>query len=343
MEKVIAVLGGGAFGTAVAIVFSGKNIVRLWVRNKEMACKMLRSRENEKYLSGVKIPDRVIISSDLGEVIEGADLIILAVPSFGIRDVLEAIVKVSEFTGKNLFDFLPSIPMIGLAKGVEKDTQKLPSEVVEDVCKIANIPYFHLSGPGFARDIAEGKEVTEVLASTNKELALELQQILETPQFRIVFSDDLIGLQAGGALKNVLSIALAIVEEVSGEDQETKNKMFSLCAEELFRAGVALGGSEEGLSAAEKDLLLSAGKASFSRNAIAGIRMLYEGFPKIKEEIRKKKLTSEGISSAEAVYQLCKERGIEAPIIREIALIVSEEQTPEQGARNLIELVRGAK
>jgi len=341
MEKIIAILGGGAFGTAVAIVFSEKNLVRLWVRDKKLTRKMLESRENKKYLPGVKIPDRVIISNDLGGVIEGADLIVLAVPSFGLRDVLEAIKKISEFTGEDLSAWLP--PVITLAKGVEKDTQKLPSEVVEDVCKIGNIPYFHLSGPGFARDIAEGKEVTEILASTNKELALELQQMLETSQFRIVFSDDLIGLQAGGALKNILSIALAIVEEVSEEDQEIKNKMFSLCIEELLRVGISLGGSKDGLSAAEKDFLLSAEKASSSRNVVAGIRMLKEGFPKIKEEIIKKKLTSEGISSAEAVYQICKDRNIEAPIIREVALIVSEEQTPEQGARNLVELAKGAQ
>ena len=337
MKKVIAILGGGAFGTALAIVLSQKNLVRIWVRKKKMARKIQRTRENKQYLPGVKIPDQVVISSDLEEVIEGADLIVLAVPSFGIRDVLEGVKKVSEFMGKDLS------PIITLAKGVEKNTLKLPSEVVEDVCKIGKVPYFHLSGPGFARDIAEGKEVTEVLASANKDLALELQQILETPQFRIVFSDDIIGLQAGGALKNILAIALAIVEEVSGEDQEIKSKMFSLCMEELLRVGISLGGSRDGLSSAEKDFLLSAEKASPSRNVIAGIMMIKEGFPKIKEEIRKKKITSEGISSAEAVYQLCKERGIEAPIIREIALIVSEEQTPEQGARNLVELAKGAK
>lgn len=341
MKKVIAVLGGGSFGTAMAVVLSEKNLVRIWLRNKRRARKVRKIRENKEYLPGVKIPESVFISHNLKEVLEGADLIILAVPSFGVRDVLQSVKKVSEATGADL-SFLP--PLLGLSKGMEKNTLKFPSEIVEDVCRAGNVPYFHLAGAGFAKDIAAGKKVVEILASAGakKDLALQLQQILATPQFQIILSDDLIGVQVGGALKNILAIAAAMIEEFSGEDREVKNKLFSLCLQELIRVGTALGSSQEALSSAKNDLLLTAGEGSLSRNYKIGKMIVREGIPKLRKEIKKQKLTSEGISSAEAIYQICSDRGIEAPIIKEIALIVSQRQTPEQAARNLIDLTKRA-
>jgi len=342
MKKVVTVLGGGSFGTALAIVFSEKNLVRLWVRNKKEARKMQKTRENKKHLPGVKIPESVVIFHDLLTALEGTDLIVLAVPSFSLRDALKSIEKASKITGRDLSFLLP--PILGLSKGVEKDTMKLPSEMVEDVCKAGKVSYFHLSGPGFAKDIAQGKEVTELLASdsSNKDLAFELQQMLETPKFRVVLSDDLIGVQFGGALKNILTIALAMVEEFSGKDQKLINKLLSLCIEELITVGTSLGSSEEAISSALDDLILTSSGDSLSRNYKIGKMIIKAGIPELRQEIKKKKLTSEGLSSAEAVYQICCERNIEAPIIKEIALTLSEQQTPKEGVENLIKIAKGA-
>lgn len=333
MKKIIAILGGGAWGTAFGIVASANNKVRLWVRDKRQARRMQKKRENKKYLPGAKIPESVVISPDLGEVLEDADLIIIAVPSFRVRDVLK---RLSAIGIKNL------PPLLGLAKGMEKKTLKLPSEIVEDVFGKMGIPCLHLAGAGFATQIASGKKVTEVLASTNKDLALELQQVLETPQFRILLSDDIIGVQVGGTLKNVLAIAVAMVEETS-KDKKIRAKIMSLCLGELIRVGVALGGKEETLlgSTGKKDLFLTA--SPLSRNYRVGKMIVAEGIPRLKEEIRKKKLTSEGIKSAEALYQICCERGISAPIIKEIALVVSQKETPEEAAANLINLAKQKK
>lgn len=333
MRKV-AIAGGGAMGIALAAVLSGNNEVSLWIRNKRQARQTAKKRENKKHLRGVKISESVFISSNLAEVVEGADLIIVAVPSFNVRDVMNLL--------KGLFGKkVEKWPMlVGLAKGMEKETLKLPSQVVQDIFGTIGIPYSHLAVLGFASEIARGRPTTEVLASTDPALAQQIKEILESDRFQILLSDDLAGVQLGGTLKNVLTIAIAI-GEATQKDPEIRSKLVSSAVDELVRIGAALGGAPETLKdiSGRGDLILTS-SSSLSRSYLVGRRIYKEGILPIKNEIEKRRITSEGWESVKAIHQICEERGIEAPMVSEVYRVIYEGRSAEEAAEALVSMVK---
>ncbi len=332
--KKIAIAGGGAMGLALATVLSSHNSVSLWIRDKKRAKETAKKRENKKHLPGVKIPESVFISSNLAEVIEGADLVIIAVPSFNMRDVVNLL--------KGLFgEEVESWPLlVGLSKGMEKKTLKLPSQIVEDIFGSIGIPYSHLAVLGFASEIARGRPTTEVLASTDPALTHQIKDILETRRFHILSSDDLLGVQLGGTLKNILTMGIALAE-ATHKDPKIRSKLLPSAIEELVRIGTELGGSPETLNdlSGEGDLILTS-SSSLSRSYLVGRRLITEGLRPIKQEIDKKRITSEGWESVQAVYQICQERNIEAPIVTEVYKVIYEGKPAEEAAQALVDLVK---
>jgi glycerol-3-phosphate dehydrogenase (NAD(P)+) len=279
----------------------------------------------------------VFISSDLAEVIEGADLIIVAVPSFNMRDVLQLL--------KNLFGEKagkwPSL--VGLAKGMEKETLQLPSDMVGDIFGRIGIPYSHLAVLGFASEIARGRPTTDVLASNDPGLTKEIKEILETEEFRILASNDLIGVQLGGTLKNILTIGIAI-GEATEKDPKIRKKLLSSAIDELVSIGTALGGAPETLKdlSGQGDLILTS-SSSLSRSYRVGKRIYKEGILPIKNEIEKRRFTAEGWESVQAVYRICQERDLEAPIVTEVYKVIYEGKSPEEAAQHLVNLVKQAE
>jgi glycerol-3-phosphate dehydrogenase (NAD(P)+) len=332
--KKIAIAGGGAMGLALATVLSSHNSVSLWIRDKKRAKETAKKRENKKHLPGVKIPESVFISSSLAEVIEDADLVIIAVPSFNMRDVVNLL--------KGLFgEEVEKWPLlVGLSKGMEKKTLKLPSQIVEDIFGSIGIPYSHLAVLGFASEIARGRPTTEVLASTDPVLTQQIKDILESRRFRILSSDDLLGVQLGGTLKNILTIGIAI-GEATQKDPKTRSKLLPSAIEELVRIGTALGGSPETLNdlSGEGDLVLTS-SSSLSRSYLVGRRLFKEGILPIKQEIDKRRLTSEGWESVQAIYQICLERNIDAPIVTEVYKVIYEGKPAEEAAEAMVKLLK---
>lgn len=332
--KKIAIAGGGAMGLALATVLSSHNSVSLWIRDKKRAKETAKKRENKKHLPGVKIPESVFISSSLAEVIEDADLVIIAVPSFNMRDVVNLL--------KGLFgEEVEKWPLlVGLSKGMEKKTLKLPSQIVEDIFGSIGIPYSHLAVLGFASEIARGRPTTEVLASTDPVLTRQIKDILESRRFHILSSDDLVGVQLGGTLKNILTIGIAI-GEATQKDPRIRSKLLPSAIEELVRIGTALGGSPETLNdlSGEGDLILTS-SSSLSRSYLVGRRLIKEGILPIKQEIEKRRLTSEGWESVQAIYQICLERNIDAPIVTEVYKVIYEGKPAEEAAEAMVRLVK---
>jgi glycerol-3-phosphate dehydrogenase (NAD(P)+) len=332
--KKIAIAGGGAMGLALATILSSHNSVSLWIRDKKRAKETAKKRENKKHLPGVKIPESVFISSSLAEVIEDADLVIIAVPSFNMRDVVNLL--------KGLFgEEVEKWPLlVGLSKGMEKKTLKLPSQIVEDIFGSIGIPYSHLAVLGFASEIARGRPTTEVLASTDPVLTQQIKDILESRRFRILSSDDLLGVQLGGTLKNILTIGIAI-GEATQKDPKTRSKLLPSAIEELVRIGTALGGSPETLNdlSGEGDLVLTS-SSSLSRSYLVGRRLFKEGILPIKQEIDKRRLTSEGWESVQAIYQICLERNIDAPIVTEVYKVIYEGKPAEEAAEAMVKLLK---
>jgi len=321
-------------GLALATILSSHNSVSLWIRDKKRAKETAKKRENKKHLPGVKIPESVFISSSLAEVIEDADLVIIAVPSFNMRDVVNLL--------KGLFgEEVEKWPLlVGLSKGMEKKTLKLPSQIVEDIFGSIGIPYSHLAVLGFASEIARGRPTTEVLASTDPVLTQQIKDILESRRFRILSSDDLLGVQLGGTLKNILTIGIAI-GEATQKDPKTRSKLLPSAIEELVRIGTALGGSPETLNdlSGEGDLVLTS-SSSLSRSYLVGRRLIKEGILPIKQEIEKRRLTSEGWESVQAIYQICLERNIDAPIVTEVYKVIYEGKPAEEAAEAMVRLVK---
>lgn len=321
-------------GLALATVLSSHNSVSLWIRDKKRAKETAKKRENKKHLPGVKIPESVFISSSLAEVIENADLVIVAVPSFNMRDVVNLL--------KGLFgEEVEKWPLlVGLSKGMEKKTLKLPSQIVEDIFGSIGVPYSHLAVLGFASEIARGRPTTEVLASTDPVLTQQIKDILESRRFHILSSDDLLGVQLGGTLKNILTIGIAI-GEATQKDPKTRSKLLPSAIEELVRIGTALGGSPETLNdlSGEGDLVLTS-SSSLSRSYLVGRRLIKEGILPIKQEIEKRRLTSEGWESVQAIYQICLERNIDAPIVTEVYKVIYEGKPSEEAAEAMVRLVK---
>jgi glycerol-3-phosphate dehydrogenase (NAD(P)+) len=332
--KKIAIAGGGAMGLALATVLSSHNSVSLWIRDKKRAKETAKKRENKKHLPGVKIPESVFISSSLAEVIQDADLVIIAVPSFNMRDVVNLL--------KGLFgEEVEKWPLlVGLSKGMEKKTLKLPSQIVEDIFGSIGLPYSHLAVLGFASEIARGRPTTEVLASTDPVLTQQIKHILESRRFRILSSDDLLGVQLGGTLKNILTIGIAI-GEATEKDPKIRSRLLPSAIEELVRIGTALGGSPETLNdlSGEGDLILTS-SSSLSRSYLVGRRLIKEGILPIKQEIEKRRLTSEGWESVQSIYQICLERNIDAPIVTEVYKVIYEGKPAEEAAEAMVRLVK---
>jgi len=338
----IAILESGAWGTALGILLSKRNKVGFWYEDRKLALKINRFRRNEK-LPEIKIPPKIFISPDLEKIIQSAGLIIIASPSFNFRRTLLKLKR---------FDNLP--PLLGIAKGIEKETLKLPSRVVEEV--LGKIPYAHLSGPGFAREIIRGKPAKEVIASGNRPLLKKLKELFQIHElqrrgekrayllrfkpFQILTTADLIGVQLAGAAKNSLAIGISLVEaaSLSPENKKNRPKLIKLGIEEMIKLGKAMGAKEKTFlgPAGLGDLILTSSNP-LSRNFQFG-KNLYLNAEKMRQDIRERKITVEGFDNAWALHKLGKKYKLDLPMINEIYKLIYKKGSPEKTVKNLIKL-----
>ncbi|MBN1871959.1 MAG: NAD(P)-dependent glycerol-3-phosphate dehydrogenase [Candidatus Omnitrophica bacterium] len=322
--KKITVLGDGGWGTALAVELGRRGVaVCLWGYFKDYIELVSKGRENTKFLKGIKIPKSVFITSDLKEALIETDVVILAVPSEYLRAVLESVKTYRH--GSPIY--------VSVAKGIEPGVLMRMSEVVQDVLgKDENI--VALSGPTIAIEVARGMPTTAVAASLDIERAKEIQKLFTSERFRVYTSSDLIGVELGGALKNIVAIAAGISDAL-GFGTNTKAAILTRGLAEITRLGITMGARVEtfaGLSGIGD--LVTTCISSYSRNRWFG-EMLGKG-KSAKEILAGTEMAIEGVITAKSAYELSKEYGVEMPIATEIYNVIYMSKSPKDVVGDLM-------
>lgn len=318
----IAVVGAGAWGTAIAINLAKRHAVALWARNAGQRSNMRSAHENTRYLPGALFPDALAIRDDFAETITAADLAILAVPTAGFRETLAQVAAVSS-----------TVPVIWLCKGFEAGAARLPHQVFSEAIGTAR-DCAALSGPSFAEEVARGLPTAVTLASTSAAFARDAARALHAPEFRVYSSDDLVGVEVAGAVKNVMAIAAGMCDGL-GYGLNARAALMTRGLAEITRLGVALGGRAEtfmGLAGAG-DLILTC-TGDLSRNRRVGLRLARgEPLPAILADLGH---VAEGVSTALEVERMAGELGIDMPITRAVCGVLSAQTDARAAAEALL-------
>lgn len=320
----IAVLGAGAWGTALAINFAQRHPVRLWSWQADEAETLARERVNCRYLPNAPFPSELSCSSDLAATLRGAQLVVVATPVAGLRSTLQAVVASGErITG-----------VLWACKGFEQGSAKLPHQVVSEVLP-AEIPRGVLSGPSFAKEVAQGLPAAITLAANDEGFAQAAARCLHTTRLRLYFSTDVIGVEIGAAVKNVLAIAAGIADGL-GLGYNARAALLTRGLAEMTRLGVALGGMPEtflGLSGAG-DLILTC-TGDLSRNRTVGLK-LAEG-RKLNDILHTLGHVAEGVPAAREVWHLSQQASVAMPISHAVYRVLYEEWPVAAAVEDLLD------
>lgn len=332
VEKLkIAVIGAGSWGTALAwLLAQNKHDISLWAYEKEVVDAVNTHHENRAYLPGVVLPKSIQATSDMAQALAGAKWVLFVVPSHVARDVLTL-----------MRPFLSSkTPIISATKGIERKTLMLISEVIRETLGRKNDDQVAvLSGPSFAKEVVQSHPTAVSLATPNRRLAVRIEKAFATPFFRIFFCPDLIGVQLGGALKNVIAIAAGGGDGL-GFGYNTKAILMTRGLSEMARLGIAMGADintfygQSGMG----DLFLTCG-GGLSRNRKLGEEI---GAGKPLEEIQKSmKMVAEGVCTTQSALALARKYHVDMPIVQEIHRVLFEGKSPRQAVMDLIAMARG--
>lgn len=318
----VTFLGGGSFGTALAVVLAEKdNIVNIYNRDEKVVDEINIKRTNEKYMKDLIIPKNVTAFVNIAEAVEGSDYIVLSVPSHVIRSMCKAIK-----------DIIPKdIPIISIAKGIEEGSDRRLSVVIRE--ELQN-PIVVLSGPSHAEEIAMKLPTTLVSTSEDMKYAFEVQDLFMTPNLRIYTNDDIIGVEIGGAVKNVIALAAGVLDGI-GYGDNTKAALMTRGMKEISRIGMALGGKVEtfyGLTGMG-DLIVTC-TSMHSRNRRAGF-LIGEG-KSLNEALDEVGMVVEGVKACRAFYQLKEKVGISMPITDGLYKVLFENKQPKEIVDNLM-------
>ncbi len=304
----IAVLGAGAWGTALAIAFARQHQVRLWGREPQVMADMIAHRENTRFLPGYPLPPEITLQGDFEQAVAGADLNLLATAVAGLRPTLARLRKLT-----------PRTPVVWICKGLEAGSGKLPHQVVTEELGL-DFPCAALTGPSFADEVARNLPTAVTLASHSLEFSRKLAAALNAQRLRIYASDDLVGAEVGGAVKNVMAIAAGICDGM-GFGLNARAALITRGLAEITRLGVALGGKREtfmGL-AGMGDLLLTC-TGDLSRNRRVGLALA--SGKTLEQTLLDLGHTAEGVNTAREVAALADKMGIEMPITQAVAGIL---------------------
>jgi glycerol-3-phosphate dehydrogenase (NAD(P)+) len=327
MKSPIAIIGAGGWGTALAIAIARDQCdVRLWAYEPYLVETIKATRENPLYLPGATVPDSVCVSNSLSEVVSGARIVIIAVPSHFYRHVLSQCLPL--LNGDMTF--------VSAAKGIENDTLMRMSEVVADITKHRFSPQVGvISGPTFAPEVARGEPTALVVASPDERLRLFLQQELSSPRFRLYTNADLIGVEIAAAVKNVIAIAAGVVDGL-GLGSNATAALITRGLVEITRLAVACGGKRETLFglAGLGDLILTA-YGSLSRNRRVGIA-LGQG-KQIDDVLSHMRMVAEGVKTAKSTVALAARLKVEMPIAEKMYAVLYEGLKPHDAINDLME------
>ncbi|HVW24584.1 MAG TPA: NAD(P)H-dependent glycerol-3-phosphate dehydrogenase [Polyangiaceae bacterium] len=322
----IAVIGAGAWGTALGKVLGDKGYaVRLWARRADHASAMARDGENTRYLPGVRLPSTLVPTHSLEQALEGANLVVLVVPSHALRSTV--------------VDAKPYLPpgaaLVNATKGIENDTLMIMGEVVSDVLGPETDRRFTvLSGPSFAREVAAHVPTNVVVASHDAALAMEVQRVFATDWLRVYSSDDPIGVEVGGALKNVIAIAAGACDGL-GFGHNTRAALVTRGLAEVVRIAVAKGGNVLTLAglAGLGDLVLTC-TGELSRNRTVGFE-LGRG-KKLADVLAALGHVAEGVRTAKSVHDLARRLDVDLPICNEVYRVLYEGKSPQRAVEDVL-------
>ena len=321
MQLRVTVLGAGSFGTTMAHLFTQNTPTLLWCRRSEIADEINRDHRNERYLPGYPIAPELRATASLEEAVREADVLVMAIPSHGMRAVLE---EVSKF-------IRPWVPIVSLAKGLEPGSHLRMTEVIREV-----LPEHRagaLSGPNLAKEIMAGFAAASVIAVEDADLGRQLQEIFNCGVFRVYTIRDVVGCELGGALKNVIAIATGMGDGL-GVGDNTRSAVITRGLAELTRLGVAMGGEPATFAglAGIGDLVATC-TSTQSRNRHVGEQL---GLGKTIEEISKEmNQVAEGVKTTAVAMELAERYAIDLPIAREVYGVLYEGRTAEEAYRGL--------
>jgi len=322
--KRLAVLGAGAWGTAISCVLAARYEVALWARDAAQAAAIGAARRNQRYLPGFELPSTVVVTHDLAQATRNTELLLAATPVLGLRSLLQRL------DGKQ--------GIVWLCKGFEEKSGALPHEIAAaELGKGAR--YGALSGPSFAEEVARGLPCALTLAANDEAFAREAAALLHGGRMRVYYSTDLAGVEIGGAIKNVMAIAAGISDGM-GLGLNARAALITRGLAEIARLSAALGGRAEtvmGLAGAG-DLILTA-TGDLSRNRRVGLELARgRALPDIMNSLGH---VAEGVQSAREAARLAKKHGVEMPVTEAVSAVLAGQLTPAAALEKL--LARDAK
>ena len=321
----ISVIGSGGWGIALTILlYKNGHDLTIWSFDKREAEELKTTRENKTKLPNILLPEDIKVTDNLKEAVDNKDVLILAVPSKAIRSV-----------SKSLKDIIKDNQIIvNVAKGLEEDTLKTMTDIIEEELKGKKPQVAVLSGPSHAEEVGKGIPTTCVVSAHNKELTLYLQNIFMNPSFRVYTSPDMLGVEIGGALKNVIALAAGIADGLNYGDN-TKAALITRGIKEISLLGVAMGGEQStfyGLTGLG-DLIVTCA-SMHSRNRRAGI-LLGQG-KTLDEAIKEVNMVVEGVYSAKSALMAAKKYNVEIPIIEQVNAVLFENKNPAEAVNELM-------
>lgn len=325
--KRIAVIGAGSWGTALAATLAGNgHRVTLWAYEPEVVESIRTQHENALFMPGVKVPSGIVATGDLGEALEGAEIVLTVMPSHICGPLYE----------KMLAHLQPEMTFVSATKGIDTDHLMRMSEVIESVVGRRFAPRLcALSGPSFAREVLRGDPTAVVVASRDREAARLVQREFSSRMLRIYTSTDVVGVEIGGAVKNIIAIAAGVIDGL-GLGHNPTAALITRGLVEMSRLACACGGKRETLAglAGMGDLVLTC-TGSLSRNRTVGVE-LGKG-RKLAEIVGSMRMVAEGIKTTYATMALAGQHGIEMPITRQVYRTLEGQVTPREAIRELME------
>jgi len=318
----VVVLGGGSWGTTVAAINARRGPTLQWVRSAETAEDINTNHRNSEYLGrDVVLPESLRATTDFCEAANCADVIVMGVPSHGFRSVLTELAK----------ELRPWVPVVSLVKGLEQGTNMRMTEIVEEV--LPGHPAGILAGPNIAKEVAEGYAAAAVLAMPDQSMAADLAKLFRTKLFRTYNTDDVVGVEMAGALKNVYAIAVGMGYSL-GIGENTRAMVMTRAVREMSKLGEAMGGHRDTFSglAGMGDLVVTC-TSQRSRNRHVG-EQLGAGKP-IDEIIASMNQVAEGVKAASVIMEFAEKYGLNMPIAREVDAVINHGATVEQAYRGL--------
>lgn len=327
MKEKIAVIGSGSWGVALAMLLNGNgHDVKIWSFMEDEA-RMINEDRKCKFLPNITIPEALRCYTSLEETLEGTDIVLIVTPSNVIRTTMN-----------NMLPFVKENQVFVLcSKGMEKETQRVYTEVIKEICP--NNMVSALSGPSHAEEVSEGIPTAVVISSEDDALSERLQTVFMNPRFRVYINDDLLGVEMGGSLKNIIALACGIANGL-GYGDNTLAALITRGTVEISRLGVEAGAKRQtfyGLTGVG-DLFVTC-SSKHSRNRKAGI-LIGQG-KSVEEAVKEVGMVVEGINAVEGAYILAQKHSVSTPIINEMYDIIHNGKTPEEATKNLMS--RGKK